>query len=203
MAVALRAAGQLLIFFGWHTLQDFGAHILLRLWAAVPVRWLRLQRAPPGTPAAGTQWAAANIAVALLTLAYQVMRTIQGLDVSAYTVLQVPVDVGGAQLKKTYRNYAKMYHPDKVGPVHEDLFMRLHAAYQTLSDPVVRFAYDRFGSEVLEWRTCSTAHEYMRKGVEGLVVIQIQALIAHGIIYLFASRKAQRGIGMGTFVSAR
>lgn len=42
--------------------------------------------------------------------------------------------------------------------------MMLKQAYDVLKDPVKRFAYDRFGPDVIEWQHCSTMYDYLVGG---------------------------------------
>ena len=64
-----------------------------------------------------------------------------------YEVLLVARDVTSEDLKKSYRKLAVKFHPDKnPGDKNaEDQFKELGEAYDVLSDPEKRAAYDRFG----------------------------------------------------------
>jgi len=95
-------------------------------------------------------------------------------------------------LKSAFRQFAKKYHPDKVAREGNDseradeVFMAFRNAFEALKNPVVRFAYDRsvvgggysitfnrvhiffggrFGPDVLTWTQCTTAREYMQRGL--------------------------------------
>ncbi|XP_062176335.1 chaperone protein dnaJ 20, chloroplastic-like [Alnus glutinosa] len=50
------------------------------------------------------------------------------------------------EIKKAYRSMALRYHPDVCPPPMKEestrIFVQLHAAYMTLSDPVLRREYD-------------------------------------------------------------
>ncbi|KAF4563094.1 hypothetical protein EYR40_007184 [Pleurotus pulmonarius] len=52
-----------------------------------------------------------------------------------------------------------------VGRDGEEVFMRVRTMFEALKDPVVRFAYDRFGPDVLKWDNLSTEREYLRHGL--------------------------------------
>ena len=48
-------------------------------------------------------------------------------------------------MKAAFRTFAKRFHPDKVGPAGEAHFIYVRDAYESLKDPVKRYAYDRYG----------------------------------------------------------
>ena len=61
--------------------------------------------------------------------------------VDLYTVLGVSADATEAQLKRAYRLRSLKYHPDKkTGSTLA--FQRVREAFDTLSDPAKRRAYD-------------------------------------------------------------
>lgn len=65
-----------------------------------------------------------------------------------YEVLGVGKDASEAEIKKNYRKLVKQYHPDvNPGPDAEEKFKEVQEAYEVLSDPQKRDAYDRFGHE--------------------------------------------------------
>ena len=72
-----------------------------------------------------------------------------------YDVLGVDRDADGAVIKKAFRKLARECHPDvNAGdPACEAQFKELAEAYEALSDPESRAAYDRFGFEGLKGRS--------------------------------------------------
>mmetsp|Transcript_25778 Transcript_25778/g.38085 ORF Transcript_25778/g.38085 Transcript_25778/m.38085 type:complete len:402 (+) Transcript_25778:153-1358(+) len=71
-----------------------------------------------------------------------------GIDVDTtklYETLEVSKEADAKEIKKAYRKLAVVHHPDKGGKEHE--FKEINAAYEILSDPEKRKAYDRYGLE--------------------------------------------------------
>jgi len=67
--------------------------------------------------------------------------------VDYYEVLSVSKDCDEQELKTAYRKLAMRYHPDRNpdNPEAEERFKQASEAYQVLSDPQKRAAYDRYG----------------------------------------------------------
>jgi molecular chaperone DnaJ len=71
-----------------------------------------------------------------------------------YEVLGLGRNASDAELKKAYRRLAMKYHPDRnQGDAHtvaEERFKEVKEAYEVLSDPRKRSAYDQFGHAGVE-----------------------------------------------------
>jgi len=64
-----------------------------------------------------------------------------------YKILEIEKDASEEEIKLAYRRLAKKYHPDlnKTDSKAKDKFIKLHEAYETLSDPQTRKIYDQAG----------------------------------------------------------
>jgi molecular chaperone DnaJ len=75
------------------------------------------------------------------------MATANVTKIDYYEVLSVSRDASDQELKTAYRKLAMQYHPDRNpdDPSAEGKFKECSEAYQVLSDPDKRAAYDRYG----------------------------------------------------------
>src|SRR4051794_24073430 len=63
-----------------------------------------------------------------------------------YEVLGVERGAGDAEIKRAFRKLAQQWHPDvSTDPGAQERFKEINEAYQVLSDPQRRQAYDMFG----------------------------------------------------------
>ncbi|KAI1502808.1 membrane associated DnaJ chaperone-like protein [Biscogniauxia marginata] len=98
-----------------------------------------------------------------------------------YSDLGVPFTASERDIKSRFRRLAALHHPDKVGFNNNnngadgagdsggDYFMHLKTASDVLTDPARRFAYERFGPDVVDWKHCTTVRDYVVRGTQGLL----------------------------------
>ena len=65
-----------------------------------------------------------------------------------YETLEVEKDASQKDIKKAYFRLSRSHHPDKGGDEHK--FKEINAAYEILSDPEKRKAYDQYGLEGID-----------------------------------------------------
>lgn len=88
-----------------------------------------------------------------------------------YSDLGVATSATDRDIKSRFRRLAALHHPDKAGGSIGDAqasaayFMHLKIASDTLQDSAKRFAYERFGPDVVEWQKCVTVKDFVSRGV--------------------------------------
>jgi curved DNA-binding protein CbpA len=75
--------------------------------------------------------------------------------VNYYLVLGVPQDADADTIRRAFRALARRYHPDAGQGSSAERFRQIATAYETLTDPIRRQAYDR----TLETRRPRTADD--------------------------------------------
>src|SRR5437773_1088971 len=67
-------------------------------------------------------------------------------EIDYYTILGVLKTASDAEIKRAFRKLAQQWHPDvSTDPAADERFKQINEAYQILSDPQRRQAYDMFG----------------------------------------------------------
>jgi len=208
MTLAQVALSQLVLWGVWSTIESVGIRSLLEIVYSNPIASIRLKRPPPGSPAADSHRVAARMIIALGYFAYSIYQVLQATEPNAYQQFGVSPCANEKEIKRHFRDLAKLYHPDKVGVAGEIKFLQLHDVYEIISEPTLRFAYDRyvdqcnirFGAEAAAWAHLSTISEFVRRGVYEILYTQIYFLFAQVLGWLFHARSYNYTFGMGTMV---
>ncbi|TKA57273.1 hypothetical protein B0A55_12330 [Friedmanniomyces simplex] len=130
-----------------------------------------------------------------------------------YQDLGVSHSVSERELQSRFRRLTVQYHPDKVSSsgssaaektAVEGIYIQLKLARDTLVDPAKRFAYDRFGPEILQWRQCKTVRDFVITGVQRTTVyyaVSGSVLVLLGVLGYLQQGKFWRYLVMaGLFV---
>lgn len=116
---------------------------------------------------------------------------------SHYDTLGVKPDATPDEVKAAYRRKAQATHPDKAGG-DEDEFKKAGKAYEVLSDPAKRAAYDEHGDASLEATREGMLDELLEQmfnealGRGGNVVELVQSILDENASALPIKRSAQQ-----------
>jgi len=95
-------------------------------------------------------------------------------------------------IQSKFRRLTVHIHPDKLkDPTPEQLanaqayYIHIKNARDTLVDSTKRFAYERFGPDMLEWKKCITKFDFVKQGLQQLVpyyLVTYCTLIVAGLL---------------------
>jgi len=143
---------------GWSYIPDVATRKLLQIayrFVSVPP--------DPRSPAFSGHYRFTFAAVVLGFLFYNLVEALRSRPHSFYDILSVKPGINESELKQAFKLFARKHHPDHGGS--QDFFILGQVALQTLKDPVKRFAYDRFGPDIVSWNHCTTLRDYLRQGL--------------------------------------
>ena len=83
------------------------------------------------------------------------------LKFNLYEIMNLTPECTSRQVKKVYRKLVSKFHPDKNSTVEEDIFNHIVIAYQVLSNPIEKTAYDTFIS-----KSHKTSHKDMKESYD-------------------------------------
>ncbi|PKS05783.1 hypothetical protein jhhlp_007612 [Lomentospora prolificans] len=165
---------------GWWFLPSLVAGWTQSIWYSVTIR-AGDPKPTPGTP----RWARDRRRIQILVISVYLLYTIyeaswdlrrQG---NFYSYLGLPTSASEKEIKSRFRRLAAVHHPDKAaqGTTSDGSeFIRLKIAADTLLNEASRFAYERFGPAVVEWKNCASRYEYAFTGT-------VQYVVPHYIAY--------------------
>lgn len=113
-------------------------------------------------------------------LAFCAFQVVWMLPPNYYTEFSLPTGASLKEIRSRFRKFSLQYHPDKnPSPEAESTFIRLKQIYETITHPVTREAYVKFGASKLE----SCSHCIIFKDyIYGVTTETIATYIASGII---------------------
>jgi curved DNA-binding protein CbpA len=105
-------------------------------------------------------------------LLYTLYETFHQVQVAGdfYRALGVSPLADDKTIKSRFRRLAAQHHPDKLGPgdgtAADSYFVYLKLAQDTLLDPAKRFAYDRFGPDILGWGDRRSMQDFLAAALQ-------------------------------------
>ncbi|KAH9072788.1 DnaJ-domain-containing protein, partial [Lactarius deliciosus] len=157
---------------GWSYIPDFITSTLLR--------WARPYLRTPVTP---LHYRITFALVVFSYLTYNFFEASLSTPPNFYELLEISPAADEIKIKAAFRAFARKYHPDRVGSQGAELFVVVREGYEALMEPNKRWAYDRFGADILTCKECVTQREFLARGL-------IQSLgfhIVSGLALLFFS----------------
>lgn len=128
---------------GWQFIPDFATRQLLPYFHQGYTTIFGRPSPPPGTPQYARHYRYVYALVVTSYLIYNFRGAALSMPPNYYEILGVSPTSDDSGLKSAFRQFAKKYHPDRVGPQGEGLFMEVRDAFEALKNPTTRFAYDR------------------------------------------------------------
>ncbi|KAK3810411.1 MAG: hypothetical protein JOS17DRAFT_764214 [Linnemannia elongata] len=151
---------------GWAFLPSFVTNVIQSIWYAIKYPVNSAAKPASNTPKYRRHYNRIYCGVVLAYLAYTIAEVDRALPTNAYDYLDLSFhNFSQKQLRTNFRKASLLYHPDKVGQVGQDTFVRIRAAHEILSDPVLKIAYDRFGPDVVICSTCKTNRDFVNNGL--------------------------------------
>ncbi|KAK1827834.1 chaperone protein DnaJ [Podospora conica] len=166
----------LLSLFGWTFLPNLVTGWTQSLYYSITIR-AGDPKPQPGSPRFAEHRRRIHIFVVTLYLLYTLYEADYDLRLASsfHHDLGVPLTATDRDIKSRFRRLAALHHPDKKSPSSasaadiNNYFVHLQTAADTLSNPARRFAYERFGPEILGWPHCSTIRDYVLHGAQSIV----------------------------------
>ncbi|OBU00569.1 hypothetical protein VE01_01184 [Pseudogymnoascus verrucosus] len=165
-------SSQLLSLAGWAFLPNLATNALQSVWYGITIR-AGDPKPQPSTPLHNTHRRRIHIAVITTYLLYTIYEAHHTIRQSSdyYQDLGLPHSASDREIKSRFRRLAALYHPDKVAETatSTDFFRHLKTAQDTLLNPAARFAYDRFGPDIVGWANKSSIRDYLTVGAVGIM----------------------------------
>ncbi|KAI4245896.1 MAG: hypothetical protein LQ352_006491 [Teloschistes flavicans] len=165
-------SSNLLSYVGWTFLPNLVTGWIQSLYYGITIR-AGDPKPQPGTPRYLKHRRRIHIAVIVIYLLYAIYEADYWVRQSGdfFQDLNLPIDADERKIKSRFRRLAAIHHPDKaVSPEDhafaEIYFVKLKSAQDTLTDTTKRFAYERFGPDILSWQHVSSIRDYITVGLQ-------------------------------------
>ncbi|RDW62601.1 hypothetical protein BP5796_10903 [Coleophoma crateriformis] len=156
---------------GWTFLPNLVTGWVQTIWYGITIR-VGDPKPAPGSP----QYIAHRRRIHLLVVSAYLLYTLYEADWEIrrasdfYQDLSVAHSATEREIKSRFRRLAAIHHPDKVSsPSSDGYFVHLKLAQDTLLNPAKRFAYERFGPDIVQWQRCSTIRDYLVHGLQSVI----------------------------------
>ncbi|OJJ48103.1 hypothetical protein ASPZODRAFT_130033 [Penicilliopsis zonata CBS 506.65] len=156
----------LLSYIGWAFLPNYATSFLQNVYYGITIRAGEPRPQPPSP-----RWTRHRRRIFILVvtsyLLYTLYETFHQVQVAGdfYQHLGVSPLADDKTIKSRFRRLAAQHHPDKVAAgdagASDAYFVYLKLAQDTLLNPAKRFAYDRFGPDMLEWGEQKTMQDFV------------------------------------------
>ncbi|KAL8713308.1 MAG: hypothetical protein Q9220_002507 [cf. Caloplaca sp. 1 TL-2023] len=191
-------SNNLLSYVGWTFLPNLVTGWIQSLYYGITIR-AGDPKPQSGTPRHNKHRRRIHIAVIVIYLLYTLYEADYWvrLEGDFYRDLDLSIDADEKKIKARFRRLAAVYHPDKaVSPdghaSAEAFFVKLKSAQDTLADATKRFAYERFGPEVLQWQHVSSMRDYITVGLQNVAPLYAGSVVVMVLLsavgYLQAGR---------------
>ncbi|KAG0210125.1 hypothetical protein BGX28_009666 [Mortierella sp. GBA30] len=188
---------------GWLFFPSFVANILQILWYAI-----KYPKASAAVPFKGSIKHTRDrnrilCGVVLLYLMYLIKEVDRMMEPNFYDTMDLRFhSFTQKQLKTNFKKASLQYHPDKAGQTGTDIFVGIRAAHEVLVDPVLRQAYDRFGSSTFKCTACKSARDYLNNGLQEFFVVYgatVVILVLIGVVGKGMNGRYWRFVLLGAF----
>ncbi|KAL9000970.1 MAG: hypothetical protein Q9169_000454 [Polycauliona sp. 2 TL-2023] len=167
-------SSNILSYAGWTFLPNLASGWIQSIYYGITIR-AGDPKPQPGTPRYIKHRQRIHVAVIAIYLLYTIYEADYSLrqEGDFYQDLDLPVDVDEKKIKARFRRLAAIYHPDKAVNAEEHAnaetyFVKLKSAQDTLTDTTKRWAYERFGPDVLKWQHVSSIRDYLFVGAQSV-----------------------------------
>ncbi|KAE8144717.1 hypothetical protein BDV25DRAFT_166208 [Aspergillus avenaceus] len=172
----------LLSFVGWAVLPNYVTSIVQNIYYGITIRAGEPRPQPP-SPRYARHRRRIFILVVTGYLLYTLYETFHQVQIAGdfYKALGVSPLADDKLIKSRFRRLAAQHHPDKViqgdGVPSDNYFVYLKLAQDTLLDPAKRFAYDRYGPDMLNWGDLKTMQNYLFTGLQRSIPQYVVGLV--------------------------